>query len=127
MFQNMIDFPVGLSEEVRIQVCKMLDKKDKEIKSLYKDIIALENKIERFNGGLTYKESEALKTIVAINNGILEQVRGGLKNFNLRYVEYSDPKSPHAFPVKIERVTIFERLGNWFKFLFNFKIVRNNN
>lgn len=123
----MINFPPELSEEERLKICKMLEEKDKEIKQLYKDIIVLENKLESYNGALTWRESENFKTQVAINNGILEQVRAGLKKYNLRYVECKDPKSPHAFPIKIERISMLERFSTWLRSLINFKIVRNNN
>lgn len=122
---RVVDFPPGLSEEVRIQVCKMLEEKDKEIKGLYKDIITLENKVERFNGGLTYSESENLKTRMAVNTGIKEQIFAGLNKFHLRAVECDDPKSPYAHPIKIERIGISERFITFIKSLIRFKIVRN--
>src|SRR5207245_797115 len=108
----------------RIKVCRMLDEKDQEISNLYKDIIGLENKIERFNGGLNYKEAENLKTQTAINQAIVNQIYAGIKIFNLRAVEFKDPKSPHAFPVRIERIPFFERLTNWLKSLIKFEIVK---
>jgi hypothetical protein len=122
----MIDFPQGIPEDTRIQVCKMLEERDQEIKKLYKDIIVLENKIERFNGGLTWKESENLKTQMAINNGVKEQIYNGLRSFNLRAVEYKDPKCPYAFPVKIEKIPILERLSAWLKSLIKFELVRKS-
>lgn len=120
----MIDFPSGIPEETRIQVCKILDEKDKEIKNLYKDIIVLENKLERFNGSLNWKEAENLKTAMAINDGIKEQIYKGLKNFNLRAVESPDPKSPYAFPVRIEKIGILERISTFLKSLVKFQIIR---
>lgn len=120
-----IEFPPGLSEEVRIQVCKMLEEKDQEIKSLYKDIIALENKIERFNGGLTYKEAENLKTQTAINSSIVSQVYEGLANFNLRVNQESNSKSSNLIDIKITRIKLSERFATWLKSLIKFKIVRN--
>jgi len=123
---ELINFPPWLPEETRIQVCKMLDEKDKEIKSLYKDIIVLENKLERFNGSLTWKEAENLKTSVAIANGIKEQIYAGLSNFNLRAIEHKDPKSPYAFPIKIERIGFYERFSIWLKSLIKFELVRKS-
>lgn len=121
---ELINFPPGLSEEVRIQVCKMLEEKDQEIKQLYKDIIVLENKLERFNGSLTWKEAENLKTATAIQAGIVEQIYSGLKNHNLRAIECKDPKSPYSFPIKIERIGIFERISTFLKSLIKFEITR---
>ena len=122
----MINFPLGIPEETRIQVCKMLEEKDKEIKGLYKDIIVLENKLERFNGGLTWKESENLKTQSAIQAGIVEQVYAGLNKFHLRAVEFKDPKNPYAFPIKIERIGFYERFSIWLKSLIKFELVRKS-
>lgn len=124
---DLINFPPGLSEDIRIQVCKMLEEKDQEIKSLHKELIVLENKIERFNGGLTYKEAENLKTTVAINSSIVSQVYAGLARFNLRAEQEVNPKSPNVLDVKIIKIGLRERFSIWLKSVFNFKIVRNNN
>ena len=121
---QVVDFPPGLSEEVRIQVCKMLEERDQEIKGLYKDIIVLENKIERFNGGLSYSEAENLKTQMAINNSIVEQVYKELKKFNLRAKQFENAKSSNVLDVKIEKIPLFERLSVWLKSLIKFQLVR---
>jgi hypothetical protein len=123
---DLINFPPGLSEEVRIQVCKMLEEKDTEIKGLYKEIIVLENKVERFNGGLSYSEAENLKTQMAINNSIVEQVYAGLKKFNLRAKQFENDKSPNVLDVKIEKIPLFERLTVWLKSLIIFEIKRKS-
>lgn len=121
-----IDFPPALPEEVRIQVCKMLDEKDQEIKNLYKEIIVLENKIERFNGGLTWKEAENLKTQVGINNSIILQIYEGLANFNLRAKQEFDPKSSNSLDVKIYRIKLRERFSIWLKSLIKWEFVRKS-
>jgi len=121
---NTINFPTSFPESERIKVCKLLDEKDAEISKLYKDIIVLENKIERFNGSLTWKEAENLKTQMAINNAIIEQVYAGLKKFNLRAKQFENSKSSNVLDVKLEKIPLFERIATFFKSLIKFQIVR---
>lgn len=115
-----------LPEEERLKIANMLSLKDAEISKLYKEIIDLENKIERFNGGLTWKESENLKTQTAIQAGIVAQVYAGLHNFNLKVVELKDPKSPHAFPIRIEKIPLWTRFSNWIKSLVPWQISKKS-
>lgn len=124
---DLINFPAGLDEEFRLQICRTLDSKDKEIKELNKEIIVLENKLERFNGSLNWKESENLKTQMAINNAIISAVYKELARFNLRPEQYQDSKSPNVLDVKLIKISLTERFRTWLKSVFNFKIVRNNN
>lgn len=124
---DLVNFPSGFPEEERIKICKMLEEKDNEIKQVYKDIIILENKIERFNGGLNYKEAENLRTQMGINNAIVEQIYAGLKKFNLRSIQYDDPKSPHVFTIKIEKIPLLERFSSWLKSLIKYDLVRKSN
>lgn len=121
---NQITFPPGFPEDERLKICRLFVEKDEEISKLYKEIIGLENKIERFNGGLNWKEAENLKTQMGINNAKVNQIEAGLKKFHLRAVEFKDPKNPNAFPIKLEKITIFERFTNWVKSLIKFKIVK---
>lgn len=121
---DLINFPPGIPEEDRIKICKMLESKDNELSSLYKEIINLENKLERFNGSLTYKESENLKTQTAINNAIVSGIYKELKRHNLRAVQYEDSKSPNVFDIKLIHIGLYERLTTWIKSLIKFEIVR---
>lgn len=123
---NLINFPTSLPEEEKIKICKMLDEKDQEISKLYQEIIVLENNIERFNGGLNYKDAENLRTQMGINNAKVAQIETSLKSFNLRAVEFQDPKNPNVFPIKLIRITFRERFKEWLKSLIKFKIVKTS-
>lgn len=121
-----INFPSSLPEEEKLKICKLLEEKDNEIKSLFKEIIVLENRIERFNGGLTYSESENIKTQMAINNAIVLGIHKELKKHNLRSVQYSDPKSPNVSDIKLERIPIVERFSAWIKSLIPWELKRKS-
>jgi len=123
---ELINFPSSLPEEEKIKICKMLDEKDQEISKLYKDIIVLENKIERFNGGLNYKEAENLKTQMAINNAIVSGIHKELKKYHLRAIQYEDSKSPNVFDTKLEKIPLFERFKDWVKSFIKFELVRKS-
>lgn len=120
----MIDFPSSFPEDERIKICKMLESKDIEISNLYKEIIVLENKIERFNGGLNWKEAENLRTQVGINTAIVSGIYKELKKYNLRAIQYEDSKSPNIFDIRLEKIPLFHRFKNWLKSLIKFELVR---
>ena len=120
---HVIDFPPGLSEEVRLRVCKILDEKDKQIQQVESKFDSLEHKLGEFNGGLTWRQAEDLHTQMGINNAKVDQIMAGLKKFNLRVVEYEDCKSPHRFPIRLEKIGILERISTFLKFFIKFRIV----
>jgi hypothetical protein len=123
---QVVNFPPGIPEDTRIQVCKMLEEKDQELSSAYKEIVVLENKLERFNGSLTWSESENLKTRMAINDAIVTQLYEGLGKFHLRAVQYEDNRNPNKVPIRIEKIPMLERLTTWLKSLIKFKIVKTS-
>lgn len=123
---SIINFPAVLSEDEKVKICKMLDEKDQEISNLYKEIIVLENKLERFNGSLTWKQSEDLKTQNSINNAIVLGIHKELKKHNLRAIQFSDPKSPNVSDIKLERIPLLERFSGWLKTLIPWELKRKS-
>lgn len=123
---DLIKFPPSLPEEERIKICKMLESKDDEIKELYKEIIVLENKVERFSGGLNYSQAENLRTQMGINNAVVAGIHKELKKHHLRAIQYEDSKSPNVFDIKLIRITFRERFKEWLKSLIKFELVRKS-
>lgn len=136
-----LQFPPGLSDEVKLQVIrfltdkdKELEKKEEEIKGLYKQIIKLESDLGKFNGALNYNQSEALKTDTRLAQYEVEAVARELKKRHLKIVKVKPTEGFPAvkcaddvlrpFDIKIEKITLWQRFKKWSKCLIPFEIKR---
>ena len=126
-----IEFPVGLSEEVRLQVCKLLVEKDEQIQKLEDKVFDLDAKLSDFAGSLNWRDAENLKQQMNIIQYENDASVRELKKFNLRVVRYlvddahpSQDGTIRPFDIKIEKISILERLSIWIKSLIKFQIVR---
>ncbi len=121
-FDEKLDFPPGLQEEFRIAVCKLLEKKDKEIKQLNREVDKLEVK---YNGSLTYNESEDLKTEMNKAIYLRHAIERELEKRNLVAIQY-EPTSGvvRPFDIRIERIPVWTRIKKFLAKLVPFEIRR---
>jgi len=121
---EIIDFPAEMSENQRAKFCQMLVNKDNEINELLNKIDKLEVK---YNCGLTYNESEELRTKVNIAEFSYSEVERQLLKRHLRIIKYQDPKSANVNDFKIIKISIFERIKTKLLKLLPFKLKLERN
>lgn len=116
----MINFPASMSEDDRISICKQLDAKDSEIDKIQSKLDALDLK---YNGGLTYSEAQNLLTQLNQTRYMLDATHRELRKLNFRIVQYVPENGiVRPFDLKIERITLYERILNKIKSLVPFSL-----
>lgn len=115
-----IDFPYNTPEELRVRVCKLLEKKDNEIKQLNNEV----NKLgAKYNGSLTYQESRNMETERNKAAYLVSAITRELTKWNLVATQYEPTEGVvRPFDIKITRIPYLVRFKNFIARLIPFEI-----